>query len=230
MIKLADEYRALPRPIAGINQKFIYYQIPKVGCSTIKACIAKSEGRELVNGDPHDTVNEYSTIEDSAKLERLKFAFIRNPIDRLYSCWKDKICERLDLSRPAASGEDSGELTPAFARFVGLYRNMPFEEFADYVCRVPDAHADDHFISQYAYVMSEGRQIIPTCTRFEDLHTVWPAIASQAGLLTELGHYQRTSSRPRPQLPESLERNLKARYAIDFEIWNKIGAANNRKR
>jgi len=228
MIRLADETRCLPRPIVGLKQDFVYYQIPKVGCSTIKACIAKSEGRDLINEDPHDTPFAYTTVDDSIRLDCFKFAFIRNPINRLYSCWKDKICERLDLTRPAATGEDTGKLAPQFARYTGLYRNMPFEEFAAYVCLIPDAHADDHFISQYAYITSEEGQIIPSCARFEDLHTVWPHIASRIGLRTDLDHYQRSSSRAQPELPESLESNLKIRYAIDFTIWDQIGAANNK--
>lgn len=228
-IRLADGERQLPKPVVGTKGKFVYYQIPKVGCSTIKACIAKSEGRELINGDPHDTPFALTTIDESVVLECFKFAFIRHPIDRLYSCWKDKICERLDLRRPAVTGEDAGELSPAFARFKGLYRNMPFEEFANYVSRVPDEHADDHFISQYVYITSSEGQIIPTCARFEDLHQVWPNIASQAGLQAELGHYQRTTSRPRPILPVDLERRLERRYAVDLELWHQIGAANIKK-
>ena len=224
-MNLSDKERILPKPIVCYEPKYVYYQIPKVACSTIKAQLAIGEGRDIVNGDPHDTPYRFITVDQAASVEHkefFKFAFIRNPIDRLYSCWKDKICERLDLKRPKSIEADRGQLSKSFSRYNGLYRNMPFEEFAEYVCQVPDSDSEDHFISQYCYITSSKGDIIPYCFAFEDLQPSWNIISSELCLPKQLGHYQKTLNNEALSLHTSLKERLIKRYETDFKIWNSI--------
>lgn len=75
------------------------------------------------------------------------FSFVRNPWDRIHSCWKDKIDDAVTPGKISI-----------LSRFPDLYPFMPFEEFVEWLATEPgsDASADRHWLSQTAHLTSAG--------------------------------------------------------------------------
>src|SRR5947199_7233885 len=79
----------------------VFIEIPKVGCTSLKSICAQLLGLDLkgVGGDPHQV--RYPTIVAERSGDALfpglfSFAFVRNPWDRLVSCYRDKILGEVD--------------------------------------------------------------------------------------------------------------------------------------
>ena len=83
----------------SVKHKYICMTVPKVACSTIKLLLNQLEGKPDPEdlGDIHDrglhlsdfTVDE--NVEMLASPEWFRFAFVRNPYDRLLSAYKSKV-------------------------------------------------------------------------------------------------------------------------------------------
>lgn len=82
------------------KHQYIYFENPKVGCSTIKKTLQKLEVEEsLMPEDVHD--KHLSPLLSPLQLEKVfteylndeyfKFSFVRNPYTRILSCYLDKI-------------------------------------------------------------------------------------------------------------------------------------------
>src|SRR5262245_19417577 len=92
----------------------IYIEVPKVACTSLKVAFAQLLGIDLDNsgGDPHQASfpsTAYSNYAYGPLFQDLfAFAFVRNPWDRLVSCYRDKIAGEVDgfthfTSRPGVA-------------------------------------------------------------------------------------------------------------------------------
>src|SRR5689334_5033842 len=91
---------------ASLQHRYVTVATPKVGCTTIKRTLHALEG--LPPADPWWAVHDAgASMRLSAFSERdtetlltspdvLRFAFVRNPYDRMLSAWKSKILRRED--------------------------------------------------------------------------------------------------------------------------------------
>ncbi len=112
-----------------------------------------------------------------------KFAFVRNPWTRLYSCYLTRV--RIKPNR--------------YFRYFGLDQCKNFEDFALRVCDIPDEHADAHFISQTYLLTHEGRFLPDKLFRFEmyaeSFRETSNIIKDRTGIsLLERPHYHKTPS------------------------------------
>ena len=94
LINISDKY------------KYIYFETPKVGCSTIKRTLQKMEvdSNSQMPTDVHE--KNLSPLLSPLQLENnfthyindeyFKFSFVRNPYTRILSCYLDKIVTNLD--------------------------------------------------------------------------------------------------------------------------------------
>ena len=163
----------------------MYIDIAKVASSSLKATVSAVLGLDVdrVGGNPHEL--EYPRPPEASRdSERLypglyTFAFVRNPWDRLVSCYRDKIQgEVADFTLFSQSG-----VANCLARFDAFSANMSFEEFVYAVASIPDADADEHFRSQHKYLTNErGKIAIDFVGRYENLATDFQHIAERIGL------------------------------------------------
>lgn len=79
----------------------VYIEVPKVACSSIKIALASLLGIDLdaLGGNPHEVdFPAPRTLAGPGLYAGLfTFAFVRNPWDRLVSCYRDKIMGEVRL-------------------------------------------------------------------------------------------------------------------------------------
>lgn len=125
----------------SIEHRYVCMTVPKVACTTVKLTLHEWEGLPPAAdwGQVHDQdaprLSSFSTSEAAEMLtspDWLRFAFVRDPYDRLFSAWKQKIGNTWDTQYAglrdqirAADGYPSRPGRPApfvafrdFARFV----------------------------------------------------------------------------------------------------------------
>ena len=101
-----------------------------------------------------------------------KFAFVRNPWDRLVSCYMSKLV----IAGPGFNMRPYGDVT--------LRRDMTFKEFAEAVCRIRDEESDPHFRSQHIVICDDGpgKGILADFVgRFENLEEDFGIVAKRLG-------------------------------------------------
>jgi Sulfotransferase family len=218
---------------------FVYFVIQKVACTSIKTAllplfhldtspfeVTRQNGSRVVRvhrlfDGSHYQVdkNEFLSRLDEKYNDHFKFAFVRNPWDRLVSCYFDKIATGLRISeskRPNLNppGEEDR-----------YYPRMPFAEFVEAVHATPDETANPHFRSQHTTVCdSDERVMADFVGRFENLREDFALVAERIGA-PGLVLPHRLKSRTRGERPyrdlydEKLKRLLYERYEKDVETF-----------
>jgi hypothetical protein len=144
---------------------------------------------------------------------------VRNPWDRLVSCYRDKIRgEVTDFTGIAESG-----VAHCLERFDVFKADMSFREFVHAVALIPDEDADEHFRSQADYVTnSSGEVAIDFVGRYENLDNDFAQVAYEIGLPpeTKLPRLQVAPKRVHADYYSSETRVLMGkRYARDIDLF-----------
>lgn len=190
--------------------KGAYVEIGKVACSSIKVFIADQLGIPLNRGDPHVTELPVAELKE-LPADYFVFAFVRNPWDRLVSCYRDKI------------GGEPGEFTHLEGHGVAaclstseaFYAGMSFADFVAAVAEIPDEQADEHFRSQHTFL--SGR--VDFVGRFECLQSDFSHVLTRLGIQGRLGHRQASSRRVdyRRFYTPTTSKAVTTRYAEDID-------------
>lgn len=167
----------------------VYIDIAKVASSSVKATLAAVLGLDLdaVGGNPHEVEfpRPPKPSHAGARLypDLYAFAFVRNPWDRLVSCYRDKIEGEVEgFTRFSQSG-----VARCLARFDAFSANMSFEAFVHAVALIPDADADEHFRSQHKYLTNVWGDIaVDFVGRYENLEADFRHVAQRIGLPREM--------------------------------------------
>ncbi len=166
----------------------MYFVVQKVACSSIKTALLplfnfKENGSGLVREDQTTAVHPLFTgsryqLQDKEFLDGFiegrydgyfKFGFVRNPWDRLVSCYLQKL-------------DPEGQHTRK--RYLGLVlsENASFRQFAEAVCEVPDEEANSHFRSQHVVLYDEYGKVLPDFIgRFENLWGDFALVGEKIG-------------------------------------------------
>ena len=223
------------------ERRFVYFVVQKVACSSVKTALlplfgldAKIErfpGRFQATWEDGTRVVLVHKVFDASSYqvdkndvlargyrEHFKFAFVRNPWDRLVSCYAQKVAfvpkdPRFKPANLNPPGQD---------RF---YPFMPFAEFVEAVHATPDEEANIHFRSQHAVVCDPRGEIMADFVgRFERLREDFVHVAAGIGAPgLELPH--RLKSEARESSPytdfydERLKRLVGVRYEQDIETF-----------
>jgi len=172
-----------PAKSISTKDKFVYFGIAKTGSASIEKSLS---GQLKVPIHIHGlSVNfpEFSKY--------FMFSFVRNPYDRLVSCWRylirDPNCNNKDF--------DNGVFKKFLVHEGAFWKKMPFYDFVESVANIPDQEADTHFMSQYCFVCDRlKRPTLDFIGRFENLEEDFNKALSTIGLepLT-LPHINKTS-------------------------------------
>ena len=158
--------------------------ICKAGNTSVKWCLIETlcpdtENHQAYSDEP-DKVFIYAKKEAIPEAY-LKVGFVRDPYERLVSCYKNKIVESFN---------------PNFrAKHPGMfYTGMTFPEFVEAVCEIPDEEADQHFRSfSHDLLPVDKLDIIVRMDYFvEDWKEVEAECARRGLLLKPIGHKNKT--------------------------------------
>ena len=200
--------RQQPDAIILPQAKLLYIPITKVANRSIKAALADHAG--LPYNDPHEA--DWQKVPLTAvphHTDHLRFTFIRNPLDRLLSCYAQKI---VLYARQL-------QLPILFWQYGNLFTaDMSFADFVRAVASIPDPQADRHFLSQHHFIYHDGACLVDFIGRFEQLPHDWNHLRQKVGL-GKLAHYNPSSHQPYDQIytPE-LARLAANRYQKDIEL------------
>ena len=206
----------------------VYVEVPKVACTSIKVALAPLLGVDLArwDGNPHEAEfpapRPPSTATDRLYPGSWTFAFVRNPWDRLVSCYRDKILG--EVVDGFTFFTDKPGVANCLADFDAFYAGMSFDAFVDAVAGIPDADADPHFRSQFTFLTrTPGRSEADFVGRFERLAEDFGRVVEDLGLpaSVRLPHLQaaRRPARYVDYYDASTRARMTRRYAEDIELF-----------
>lgn len=176
--------RQLPKVWYIEEGRWAYLMIPKIASTSIARSLTKYlldlDGVERsLEQITKDEVKVKSEIYSSHMHQRqtaglgddvFKFAFVRNPFDRLYSCYKDKIVN--------AAGKTGSNILWSH----GYTLDMSFDDFVRLTHRIPDRNINRHLRSQQFYLTYEGRNLFDHAAKMENMGEEWELLMKRLSL------------------------------------------------
>lgn len=217
-----------PKYIVSDEHRFVYCVLQKVACTSIKTSLApllgvdgetpiRKDGTSAIHRVLKESGHQIDRRQFLEGLEGIygdyfKFAFVRNPYDRLLSCYLQK-----------ATPSTRGKLFPPRYKDVVLYQGMPFREFVEAVYRIPDEAADPHYRSQHVTLLDPEGRLIPQCIgRFENLREDFAYILRRLGANdrgSSLPHLTRSPEKTGDYYDPEIRELVAERFARDFELF-----------
>lgn len=226
--------------IVSDKHKFVYFVVQKVACTSIKNALlplidddlgkkgsASESGsfgfdiHKYFDGSEYQ-INKRQFVKglDDRYRDFFKFAFVRNPWDRLVSCYLDKL----------AKGRPGLHSPPSLAAKV--YPGMPFAEFVEIVSQTSDSEANIHFKSQCAVIcdsddgIPDGKQIMADFIgRFESLASDFDTVMERVGVgrVQRIPHLRKSKAREARPYPVFYDDRLRTlvyqRYKDDVDLF-----------
>lgn len=149
----------------------VYGRVPKVANSSIKAALSKllkekpGEGGRFQSDGYWHRLTKGETEMVSPKVawklrkEKYVFAFVRNPLDRVVSCYHNKILN-LDAFTPQMKA-------------TGYKPQMSFPDFVQKTSEIPDTDLDVHIMPQTEMLMNNGLLVPQFIGHFEQMEDEW---------------------------------------------------------
>ncbi|MEJ7841878.1 MAG: sulfotransferase family protein [Rubrobacter sp.] len=211
---------------------FAYFVIQKVACTSIKSALAPLFGipsraatRERAGGEGPRfpihrifdrsgcqlSLSDFVRRAEAGDFRRhFAFAFVRNPYDRLVSCWSDKI---------AGGGEGLSDRD----KELGLVRGLTFSWFVRVVSEIPDEEANPHYRSQHLAICRADGTVVPEFLgSFENLAADFVHVCNEIGApRLSLPHRLRSrgaSKNYRDFYDGATRRIVERRFARDLEL------------
>ena len=129
------------------NTNCVYISMPKSACSSIARTLLLNENKKLgedISLIHHNNSKYQINKKLFYKLKQFShvfsFTFVRNPFDRILSCYNDKILSRKSNEIPKLYNQ-----IPSFKNFS--YR-MTFLEFLENIEKIPNKFSEKHFCPQ----------------------------------------------------------------------------------
>lgn len=190
-----------PNNIIIDELKAVGMLIPKCANESVKHAFMQATGRA---GNPSFAFRTCSKFDADRMKGWFRFATVRNPFDRLVSCWAQKI--------------DNQFFSP-FSRY-GMFPGMSFEDFARRVAEMDDCEANQHWRSMACDLVIGSRVVPDYVGRFENLAEAWKTIRAHCPGLPELPHVNKSRRKPYQEYySTTLRRVVEKRYTQDLETF-----------
>lgn len=188
--------------IINPNKKVIYLNNSKVACTSLKVSLFD------YNVEDNMTIHlilkhKKNEIQKKDYPNYFSFTYIRNPFERLVSCYKNKICKEKHY----------------YDTYLGgfLLPKEGFENFVKKTLLIPDWLADRHFQSQYSLIYKKGQCTVDFIGKIETIEKSYPKLAKKYNL-SPLKHYNVSpKSNWMDYYTIPIARKVYKRYKIDFK-------------
>jgi hypothetical protein len=207
---------SLARPLFFLARPagLAYLQVPKVACTSFKVAMALLSRPDLepalrerpmqihVRRDWTDMVD----AGDSAVRGLFRFTFVRHPVARFLSFYKDKVL------RPAKG------IPPEIAA-AGFEEGMSLSRALDRLEITPKHELDPHTAPQSMFIFDGGKSRVDFVGMIEQIDEGLAKLAELSGVRVNVGHHNRKACDEKESLsvaPEE-ERRIRAFYKDDFE-------------
>lgn len=202
---------------------FIYIPIQKVAnTSLLGVFLPLAMGRGISRPEIHNTSLLHiskSKLKKYTDSGLFAFSFVRNPYDRIVSCYEHKISKESVTNNNFTNG-----VANILTIYKGFYAGMPFEEFASIICQIPDYRADVHFRSQHKFLCNRlGEPLVNFVGRYENLENDFRKVCIKIGIYHQLPHYQKSPKKYikyHSYYSKETKEIVRKRYKKDFEIFN----------
>lgn len=188
------------------KNRIIYFINPKCACTSLKAFVVTNDDQINIDTAKIGKDGAFAGIDKTEDItpydDYFKFSFVRNPWDRLVSCYTEKVLDQ--------------------GRWADIFGPAPsFEHFVRTVASIPDEAADMHWRSQHVNLVDrENNVVVDFLGRVEEIEDGVRDIASRAGLEFNLGHYRKSTHRPYTSYYDGETRQLVAqRFAVDIAMF-----------
>ena len=210
----------------SLQHKYIYVATPKAACSTIKATLIRMElddktlkfaDSEVVHDrrlSPHLNPKQIGSFKEIiADPSFFKFCFVRNPYDRVLSCYLDKI---------EGNAAQKGPLMTQLGRDLFKNETITFREFIELVGAQPISLMNGHWRMQYYQTMQDTipYDFVGKVESFaEDMATVSEAVGHDVLEFYDGQRLKQTDSVSKRQdyYDEDLKELVYRTYKIDFD-------------
>lgn len=150
----------------SVEHRYVCMTVPKVGATTIKRTLREFEGlREITDhGVLHDDGQQprLATLQPTdasvalTSTEWFRFAFVRNPYDRMFSAWKSKIANPRDTQYAGLRND----IREAFGYPAAVAGTTPVVAFADFMRFIvdsddPEVAYDGHWNLQTRFLLRD---------------------------------------------------------------------------
>jgi hypothetical protein len=198
-----------PKTIVVPELKLGFVPTPKVANRSMKIAIASHIGMQW-RGDIHHAPWHFTPLALLKDNDYYRFGFVRNPLDRLLSCYAQKIVYY----------EKQLGMRPLLWRYGKTFnKDMSFAEFVVAVADIPDRISDIHFRSQHTFLYHRGKLMVDFVGHFEQLNKDWDFLRERFDL-PELPHQNRSQHVDyREAYTPELARIAAKRYKKDIELF-----------
>lgn len=185
-------------------EKHVFFLVAKAANSSIKAAIKEYKGQKVEPNSLHRGHDFISPCEALTVMGK-KIAFVRNPWDRVVSCYYQKIV-----------GDGHSNLL----KMKPFFKGMSFAEFVKGICEHKDTN-EAHIRNQTAHMMCNGVFVPDMIIKFEQLSEKWPVIQKIIPGLPDLKKLNR-SKHPyyKTLFSEKLKSLVAKRYQKDLRLFN----------
>ncbi|MEQ8554259.1 MAG: sulfotransferase family 2 domain-containing protein [Cyclobacteriaceae bacterium] len=189
----------------------VYVVNAKVACSSLKTAILEKAPSVDDNYSIHRIKGQsYRGKLNPTHQEYFKFSFVRNPVERLYSCYKSKF--QNDIVKYSRK-------TPYFDNYLyGYLKNVKsFEEFVDKVIRISDKYADRHFKSQTSQLVESKNFELDFVGKIETIDQDLNVLKDYG--IIDLPHFNSSGVEKSNDFGVVLRNKIIKRYYKDFLNW-----------
>lgn len=180
-----------PRNFLPVKKaKVVYLEMPKVANTSIKASIFGYQNME--DSITIQVIASEQIIHELGEREKkyFKFTFVRNPFERLVSCYESKYkTDRKYL------GKELEHLWFDYYLFGYMSKDEGFDAFVRKVYRIPDYLKDFHFLPQYKIVYDkQGKCTVDFVGKVENIDEVYPKLQEKYGF-DDLPHMNQSTKK-----------------------------------
>ncbi len=151
--------------IVAREKKVIYLEMPKVANTSIKASIFKYDSKEDVPVIHILASENMICTVGNTEQDYFKFTFVRNPFERLVSCYESKY-----KSDRKFLGKSKEHLWFDYYLFGYIKEDKGFDTFVRKISIIPDRLKDFHFIPQYNIIYDKkGKCMVDYVGKLENM-------------------------------------------------------------